>query len=121
MPARAHQPGDHPGGVVACAAVPSSTFLDRSRRGIGKSQSIWADATMETAGSPNIEAEDATQTMMRKPRVVIATTPGATSLSVERGVFVSQVSRALGSRGFSVTAPVLITTMMICLRNLVET
>eukprot|EP01047_Picozoa_sp_COSAG01_P032025 COSAG01_NODE_2297_length_7966_cov_145.938604_11_plen_32_part_01 len=32
---------------------------------------------METAGSPNIEAEDATQTMMRKPRVVIATTPGA--------------------------------------------
>jgi hypothetical protein len=31
---------------------PSSIFLDKNRRDIGKSQSIWSDSKMETAGSP---------------------------------------------------------------------
>eukprot|EP01047_Picozoa_sp_COSAG01_P038230 COSAG01_NODE_3090_length_6601_cov_5.372347_7_plen_306_part_00 len=31
---------------------PPSTFLDKNRRGIGKSQSIWTDSKMETAGAP---------------------------------------------------------------------
>jgi hypothetical protein len=30
---------------------PSSIFLDKNRRDIGKSQSIWTDSKMETAGS----------------------------------------------------------------------
>jgi hypothetical protein len=32
--------------------VPSSIFLDKNRRGIGKSQPIWTDSKMETPNSP---------------------------------------------------------------------
>jgi hypothetical protein len=34
---------------------PSSIFLDKNRRDIGKYQSIWTDSKMETAGSPGVE------------------------------------------------------------------
>jgi hypothetical protein len=33
---------------------PSSIFLDKNRRDIGKSQSIWTDSKMETAGSRGV-------------------------------------------------------------------
>eukprot|EP01047_Picozoa_sp_COSAG01_P010260 COSAG01_NODE_431_length_17124_cov_26.577386_23_plen_211_part_00 len=33
---------------------PSSIFLDKNRRGIGKYQSIWTDSKMETAGSQHL-------------------------------------------------------------------
>jgi hypothetical protein len=34
------------------APFPPSIFLDKNRRDIGKSQSIWASSKMKTAGSP---------------------------------------------------------------------
>jgi hypothetical protein len=33
-----------------------SIFLDKNRRGIGKSQSIWTDSKMEAAGAPARDA-----------------------------------------------------------------
>jgi hypothetical protein len=46
---------------------PSSIFLDKNRRDIGKSQSIWTDSKMETAGSHRRAA--------RQPPSEIATGP----------------------------------------------
>jgi hypothetical protein len=37
---------------IPARPFPSSIFLDKNRRDIGKSQSIWTDSKMETSGSP---------------------------------------------------------------------
>jgi hypothetical protein len=38
----------------AARPFPPSIFRDKNRRDIGKSQSIWTDSKMETAGSPPV-------------------------------------------------------------------
>jgi hypothetical protein len=40
------------------APFPPSIFLDKNRRDVGKSQSIWTDSKMETAGSQLGRDED---------------------------------------------------------------
>jgi hypothetical protein len=39
--------------LLPARPFPSSISLDEIRRDIGKSQSIWTDSKMETAGSPH--------------------------------------------------------------------
>eukprot|EP01047_Picozoa_sp_COSAG01_P059580 COSAG01_NODE_7174_length_3319_cov_2.270807_2_plen_334_part_00 len=50
QPRQLHRRRRRRGGVPA-RPFPSSMFLDKNRRDIGKSQSIWTDFKMETAGS----------------------------------------------------------------------
>jgi hypothetical protein len=41
-------------GHLPARPFPSSIFLDKNRRDIGKYQSIWTDSKVETAGSPHL-------------------------------------------------------------------
>jgi hypothetical protein len=43
------------------------TFLDEHRRGIGKSQSMWTDSKMETAGSHTLLARRNTIDRVQQP------------------------------------------------------
>jgi hypothetical protein len=54
---------------IPARPCPSSIFLDKNRRGIGKSQSIWTDSKMETAGSQRLVGGVATVArIQRGPR-----------------------------------------------------